>query len=110
MNLTGLPDRVVVDQHGHFWQDFGDYWSMCRVSDENVETEAVAIYRLVSESLALDHFLSEAKGGQWRAERSVGLCSELWLINDSGDSLLVTAEDAALLVNAALAIATEHRR
>lgn len=36
-----LPIRVVVDQHGHYWRDYGDHWSMCPVSDENTATEPV---------------------------------------------------------------------
>ena len=44
LDLEQLPSRIVVDQHGHYWRDFGDYWSMCPVSTENVATEAVAIY------------------------------------------------------------------
>jgi hypothetical protein len=36
-----LPIRVVVDQHGHYWRDYGDHWSMCPVSDENVATDPV---------------------------------------------------------------------
>lgn len=40
-----LPDRIVVDQHGHYWRDYGDYWSMCPVSEENVSTDPVAVYK-----------------------------------------------------------------
>jgi len=36
-----LPIRVVVDQHGHYWRDYGDHWSMCPVSTENVATDPV---------------------------------------------------------------------
>jgi len=41
-----LPHRVVVDQHGHYWRDYGDFLSMCPVSDENVGTEVVAAFIL----------------------------------------------------------------
>lgn len=37
-NCDCLPIRVVVDQHGHYWRDYGDHWSMCPVSDENTAT------------------------------------------------------------------------
>ena len=39
--LANYPIRVVVDQHGHYWRDYGDHWSMCPVSDENVATDPV---------------------------------------------------------------------
>lgn len=42
-----LPRRVIVDQHGHYWRDYGDFLSMCPVSDENTATEVVAEYVLV---------------------------------------------------------------
>lgn len=41
---AGLPDRVVVDDHGHYWRDYGTHLSMCPVSDENVATVIVAAY------------------------------------------------------------------
>lgn len=43
-----LPLRVIVDQHGHYWRDYGEFLSMCPVSTENVELKTVAsFYRLV---------------------------------------------------------------
>ncbi len=39
-----LPDRVIVDQHGHYWRDYGAFHSMCPVSDENTRTEVAAVY------------------------------------------------------------------
>ena len=44
MHMTDLPGRVIVDQHGHYWRDYGDFLSMPPVSDENVATEVAAIY------------------------------------------------------------------
>ena len=44
MSDPALPDSVVVDQHGHYWRDFGEYLSMPPVSDENVETHATTTY------------------------------------------------------------------
>lgn len=46
-----LPARVIVDQHGHYWRDYGDFLSMCPVSDENTATEVVASFALVIEEL-----------------------------------------------------------
>ena len=48
--MMDLPDRIVVDAHGHYWRDYGTHWSMCPVSDENVETEAVAVYVRVTDA------------------------------------------------------------
>lgn len=39
-----LPDRVIVDEHGHFWREYPDHYSMCPVSDENVEWGTAAVY------------------------------------------------------------------
>ena len=44
-----LPIRVVVDQHGHYWRDYGDNWSMCPVSTENVATEPVTEFHRAGE-------------------------------------------------------------
>lgn len=44
MTPSDLPERVIVDQHGHYWRDYGDHYSMCPVSDENVATEVAAVY------------------------------------------------------------------
>lgn len=49
---TDLPERVVVDQHGHYWRDYGMHWSMPPVSDENVATEAIAVYARVDGTFA----------------------------------------------------------
>ena len=42
-----LPGRVIVDQHGHYWRDYGDFLSMPPVSDENTATEVIHVYALV---------------------------------------------------------------
>ena len=42
--MSDLPDRVIVDQHGHYWRDYGDSYSMCPVSDENNETQVAAVF------------------------------------------------------------------
>ena len=44
MNDDDLPQRVIVDQHGHYWRDYGDYLSMCPVSEENTPTEVDAVF------------------------------------------------------------------
>lgn len=44
VSATDLPLRVVVDHHGHYWRDYGDYLSMCPVSDENNEMVVAAVY------------------------------------------------------------------
>lgn len=44
-----LPPRVIVDQHGHYWRDYGDHLSMPPVSDENVATDVAATFYLVTE-------------------------------------------------------------
>ena len=44
-----LPGRVIVDQHGHYWRDYGEFLSMCPVSDENTETEVVHVYTLTGD-------------------------------------------------------------
>ena len=50
-----LPPRVIVDQHGHYWRDYGDFLSMPPVSEENVATEVVAAFTLAaSPAPALD--------------------------------------------------------
>lgn len=41
---TDLPDKVVVDQHGHYWRSYPNHYSMPPVSDENTETEVIAVY------------------------------------------------------------------
>ena len=41
-----LPARVIVDQHGHYWRDYGEFLSMCPVSEENTATEVVHVYAL----------------------------------------------------------------
>jgi hypothetical protein len=47
LELANYPIRVVVDQHGHYWRDYGDHWSMCPVSDENrATTPAYEFYPL----------------------------------------------------------------
>lgn len=42
-----LPKRIIVDQNGHYWRDFGDSISMCPTTDANETTEVTAEYRLV---------------------------------------------------------------
>jgi len=41
-----LPKRIIVDQNGHYWRDFGggDSLSMCPTSDANEPTEIAATY------------------------------------------------------------------
>jgi hypothetical protein len=51
-----LPIRVVVDQHGHYWRDYGDHWSMCPVSEENRSTEPVAEFYLAADVVLDDQW------------------------------------------------------
>ena len=44
MKPDDLPKRVIVDQHGHYWRDYGTHLSMCPVSEENTETEVYAVF------------------------------------------------------------------
>ena len=46
-----LPKRVIVDQHGHYWRDFGTHLSMPPVSDENLETTTEGRYLLVDDGI-----------------------------------------------------------
>jgi hypothetical protein len=49
--------------------------------------------------------VAEAAPGPWRRETGVAPSEEehmVWLTNDAGDSLMLNADDVALLVNAAL--------
>ena len=57
---SDLPARVVVDQHGHYWRDYGEHWSMCPVSEENISTEPVAVYERVPDPTLHDRLLSLA--------------------------------------------------
>jgi hypothetical protein len=59
---------------------------------------------------ALRDLLEEATNGPWRREDHIVPDDEnaTWLINDAGDSLRINADDAALLINAALAAATSQ--
>lgn len=41
-----LPDRIIVDQNGHYWRDFGDSLSMCPTTEANEPTEVAASYTL----------------------------------------------------------------
>lgn len=55
MNGRDLPDRIVVDQNGNYWRDFGDGYSMVPVSTDNEPVVVTATYRLVQPStLAVD--------------------------------------------------------
>lgn len=42
-----LPDRIVVGANGAYWRDYGDYYSMCPVSEDNDPVEVVAVYERV---------------------------------------------------------------
>ena len=42
--MNDLPTRVIVDQHGHYWRDYGTHLSMCPVSEENAETRVHAVF------------------------------------------------------------------
>jgi hypothetical protein len=42
--MSDLPERVVVDQHGHYWRDYVTHLSMPPVSEENNETVIAATY------------------------------------------------------------------
>lgn len=42
-----LPPRVVVDQNGDYWRDYGDYVSMCPTSSRNEDTVTEHVYRRV---------------------------------------------------------------
>ena len=42
-----FPDRVVVGANGAYWRDYGDFYSMCPVSDDNDPVVPVAVYALV---------------------------------------------------------------
>lgn len=42
--MTDLPIRVVVGANGAYWRDYGDYYSMCPVSEDNDPIEVVAVY------------------------------------------------------------------
>jgi hypothetical protein len=39
-----LPKRVVVGANGAYYRDFGGFYSMCPVSDDNDPVEVVAVY------------------------------------------------------------------
>lgn len=39
-----LPKRIIVDQNGHYWRDFGDSLSMCPTIEANENTTVVASY------------------------------------------------------------------
>ena len=45
--MTRLPDRVVVGANGAYWRDYGDFYSMCPVSDDNDPVVPVAVYAMV---------------------------------------------------------------
>lgn len=42
--MSDLPKRVIVDQNGHYWRDFGDSLSMCPTTEANEDTEIVAVF------------------------------------------------------------------
>lgn len=46
--LAQLPPRVVVGANGAYWRDYGDFYSMCPVSDDNDPVEVVAVYTLAA--------------------------------------------------------------
>jgi len=39
-----LPPRVIVCEHGHYWRDYGDFLSMCPVSDDNLPCSPVTVF------------------------------------------------------------------
>jgi len=39
-----LPPRVIVCQHGHYWRDYGDFLSMCPVSEDNLSCSPQTVY------------------------------------------------------------------
>lgn len=39
-----LPPRIVVGANGAYWRDFGDFYSMCPVSEDNDSVTVVAAY------------------------------------------------------------------
>jgi hypothetical protein len=42
-----LPPRVIVCEHGHYWRDYGDFLSMCPVSEDNLSCSPQTVYALV---------------------------------------------------------------
>jgi len=43
-----LPARVIVCQHGHYWRDYGDFLSMCPVSEDNLACSPQTVYALTA--------------------------------------------------------------
>lgn len=41
---SDLPKRIIVDQNGHYWRDFGDSLSMCPTTEANEDTQIVAVF------------------------------------------------------------------
>ena len=48
MNDTDLPPRVIVCEHGHYWRDYGDFLSMCPVSEDNLACSPQTVYAIVA--------------------------------------------------------------
>ncbi len=86
-DLRDLPERVVVDQHGHYWRDYGDYWSMCPVSEENISTEPVAVY---VRAAALAE--REAEVERWR--KALEIIAAPW-VDPAPDAIGVSARNVA---------------
>ncbi len=45
--MPDLPARVVVGANGAYWRDFGEYFSMCPVSEDNDPIVQIASYERV---------------------------------------------------------------
>ena len=45
-----LPARVIVCEHGHYWRDYGDFLSMCPVSDDNLACSPQTVYARAEET------------------------------------------------------------
>ena len=68
-----FPDRVVVGANGAYWRDYGDFYSMCPVSDDNDPVVPVAVYALVG-----SEGLGRTDPGQARAIDELVLAALAW--------------------------------
>lgn len=100
-----LPIRVVVDQHGHYWRDYGDNWSMCPVSTENVATEPVTEFHRAGEGG--DFEMDPEKIALARLELEVEWAIQ-WLESGRTDQAEGDAATAARLRAALAATSTSH--